>query len=266
VPLHPLKRRLLAEEFVRLGRADEPRRFVASQRRGRIDPNPHQIDAVVFALRRIPQGGCILADEVGLGKTIEAGLVIAQLLAEGIRRVLLIVPKSLVGQWQTELYSLFGIETREGRFDPEAFAGDGVFLVHREFAGGDKGSPLLRASDPFDLVVIDEAHEVFAGIYKRFDKEGNYKTDSDEAQMADRVRSLVQASGTPIPVLLLTATPIQNSLAELWGLVQYVEPTGLLLGKLPTFREIFWTAKTGTWCPDRNSSSEDDWPVSFSAP
>jgi adenine-specific DNA-methyltransferase len=227
----------LAEDFVRLRRADEQRRYAASQRRGRIDPNPHQIDAVVFALKRIPEGGCILADEVGLGKTIEAGLVIAQLLAEGMRRILLIVPKSLVGQWQIELYSLFGIEAREGRFDPEAFAGDGVFLVHRDFAGRPKGWSLLRAADPFDLVVIDEAHEVFANIYKRFDREGNYKEDSDEAQIADRVRSLLKPSATP--VLLLTATPIQNHLVELWGLVQYVEPTGLLLGKLPTFREIF---------------------------
>src|SRR5207244_323199 len=120
---HPVQRRLLAEDFSRLRGADERRRYAASQRSGRIDPNPHQIDAVIFALKRIPEGGCILADEVGLGKTIEAGLIIAQLLAEGMRRILLMVPKSLVGQWQTELYSLFGIESREGRFDPEAFAG-----------------------------------------------------------------------------------------------------------------------------------------------
>jgi adenine-specific DNA-methyltransferase len=235
--VHPLKRRLLAEDFVRLRRADEQRRYLASQRRGRIDPNPHQIDAVVFALGRIPDGGCILADEVGLGKTIEAGLVMAQLLAEGKRRILLIVPKSLLGQWQLELRTLFGIEAREGRRDLEAFAGDGVFLVHREFAGSETGLPLLRAADPFDLVVIDEAHEFFANIYKRFDKDGNYKSDADEAQIADRVRGLLEKDSTP--VLLLTATPIQNSLAELWGLVQYVEPTDMLLGKLPTFREVF---------------------------
>jgi adenine-specific DNA-methyltransferase len=235
--VHPLKRRLLAEDFVRLRRADEQRRYLASQRRGRIDPNPHQIDAVVFALRRIPEGGCILADEVGLGKTIEAGLVMAQLLAEGKRRILLIVPKSLLGQWQMELRNLFGIEAREGRRDFEAFTGDGVFLVHREFAGGERGAPLLRAADPFDLVVIDEAHEFFANIYKRFDQDGNYKPDANEAQIADRVRGLLEKDGTP--VLLLTATPIQNSLAELWGLVQYVEPTDMLLGKLPTFREVF---------------------------
>lgn len=81
-----VQRRLLAEELTRLRRADERLRFAVSQRSGRIDPNPHQIDAVVFALQRIPEGGCILADEVGLGKTIEAGLVIAQLLAEGRHR------------------------------------------------------------------------------------------------------------------------------------------------------------------------------------
>ncbi|HLQ43331.1 MAG TPA: SNF2-related protein, partial [Planctomycetaceae bacterium] len=119
----------------------------------------------------------------------------------------------------------------------EAFAGEGVFLVHREFAGGLRGTPLLSSADPFDLVVIDEAHEVFSGIYKRYDKEGHYNSDSSEAQIADRVRSFLKPTGTP--VLLLTATPIQNSLTELWGLVQYVEPTDQLLGKLPTFREIF---------------------------
>src|SRR5215468_11928271 len=111
---HALQRLYLAEDLVRRRRADEYRRHVASQRAARIDPNPHQIDAVIFALERIPDGGCILADEVGLGKTIEAGLVIAQLLAEGAKRSLLIVPKSLLGQWQTELYSLFGIEAQEG--------------------------------------------------------------------------------------------------------------------------------------------------------
>src|SRR5262245_53537993 len=104
---HPVQRRYFAEELVRLRRADEQQRYVASQRAGRIDPNPHQIDAVIFALSRIPQGGCILADEVGLGKTIEAGLVVAQLRAEGAARVLLVTPKPLLGQWQQELATLF---------------------------------------------------------------------------------------------------------------------------------------------------------------
>ena len=69
---------------MRLRRSSETRRYVASPRLGRIDPNPHQIEAVMFALRRIPEGGCILADEVGLGKTIEAGLVIAQVMRGGV--------------------------------------------------------------------------------------------------------------------------------------------------------------------------------------
>ena len=232
---HPILRRIRAEELVRLRRASEQRRYAASQRRGRIDANPHQINAVIFALERIPAGGCILADEVGLGKTIEAGLIIAQLLAEGWQRVLLIVPKALLGQWQSELYSLFGIETQEGSLSPDAFIGPGVFLASRDFAGSEKGSSLLRSVAPFDLCVIDEAHEIFAGIHKRFDRYGHYKEDSKDAQMAHRVRHVF----ANVPKLLLTATPIQNSLVELWGLTQYIEPTGTLLGNLSTFREVF---------------------------
>ena len=78
---HPIQRRYHAEQLVRLRRADEEERYAASQRQGRIDPNPHQIDAVIFALKRITEGGCILADEVGLGKTIEAGLIWTELLS-----------------------------------------------------------------------------------------------------------------------------------------------------------------------------------------
>ncbi|MGE3231316.1 MAG: SNF2-related protein, partial [Hyphomicrobium sp.] len=137
--LHPIQRRYLAEDLVRLRRSDEQRRYVASQRAGRIDPNPHQIDAVVFALSRLPEGGCILADEVGLGKTIEAGLVIAQRLAEGARRVLLVTPKPLLGQWKQELYALFGIEAREGGAQAGGFDGSGVFIVGRELVGTEKG-------------------------------------------------------------------------------------------------------------------------------
>ena len=234
---HPIQRRYLAEDLVRLRRSDEQRRYVASQRAGRIDPNPHQIDAVVFALSRLPEGGCILADEVGLGKTIEAGLVIAQRLAEGARRVLLVTPKPLLGQWKQELYALFGIDTQEGGARSGAFDGPGVFIIGRELVGSEKGEAALREAEPFDLCVVDEAHEVFANVYRRFDRWGDYREDADEAKTAGRLRALLTGSGTP--VLLLTATPIQNSLPELWGLVQYVDPTGTLLGDLPTFRELF---------------------------
>jgi Helicase conserved C-terminal domain/SNF2-related domain len=228
----PFQQRVLAEDLIRIRRPDDRERYAAAQRQARIDPNPHQIDAVIFALRRLREGGCILADEVGLGKTIEAGLVIAQIRAEGAQRILLIVPKSLLGQWQTELLELFGIQCQESA---SSFGAPGVYLVGREFAGGQRGSDLLSAAPPFDLAVIDEAHEIFAGLYRRYGPDGLYDETSEEAMTAHRVRVLLRTT----PVLLLTATPIQNSLAELWGLVQYVEPTGTLLGDLATFRKVF---------------------------
>jgi SNF2 family DNA or RNA helicase len=80
--LHAFNQRILAEELVRIRRPEDRERYAAVQRQARIDPNPHQIDAVICALRRLREGGYILADEVGLGKTIEAGLVIAQSRAE----------------------------------------------------------------------------------------------------------------------------------------------------------------------------------------
>jgi hypothetical protein len=233
--MHPMHRRYFAEDLIRLRRADEQRRYLASQRSGRVDPNPHQIDAVIFALQRIPEGGCILADEVGLGKTIEAGLVMAQLRAEGAVRILLVTPKPLLGQWQQELQALFGIETREVRAEEASCEGPGVFVVGRELAGSERGARMLQASGSFDLCVIDEAHEVFAGIHRRYDRRGGLREDVPHARMAGRVKALL----TGTPVLLLTATPIQNTLTELWGLVQYVEPTGTLLGDLPTFRAVF---------------------------
>ena len=94
-------------------------------------------------------------------------------------------------------------------------------------------------------MVIDEAHEIFAGLHKRYDRDGMYDEDSDQARMAHRVRGFLRTS----PVLLLTATPIQNSLVELWGLVQYVEPTGTLLGDISTFRKVFCSEDDRTLVP-----------------
>lgn len=232
MPIHPFSQRIVAEDLIRVRRATDRERYAASHRQARVDPNPHQIDAVIFALRRLREGGCILADEVGLGKTIEAGLVIAQSRAEGRQRILLVVPKSLIGQWQNELLSLFAIVAREDR---ENFVAPGVYLVGREFAGSEHGAAAIGAAPPFDLVVIDEAHEIFAGLHKRYARDGVYDDTSEEAQMAHRVRGFLRSA----PVLLLTATPMQNSLVELWGLVQYVEPTGTLLGDIATFRKVF---------------------------
>jgi len=240
--MHAFNQRILAEDLVRVRRPDDRERYAAAQRQARIDPNPHQIDAVIFALRRLREGGCILADEVGLGKTIEAGLVVAQSRAEGAQRILLIVPKSLIGQWQSELLNLFGIQARENE---ASFFAPGVYLVGREFAGSERGAIPLGAAPPFDLAVIDEAHEIFAGLHKRYGRDGIYDETSDEALMAHRVRGLLRST----PVMLLTATPMQNSLAELWGLVQYVEPTGTLLGDIATFRKVFCAEDDRTLVP-----------------
>src|SRR5512146_1197948 len=75
-----------------------------------VDLNPHQIEAAAFALAALPTGGAVLADEVGLGKTIEAGLVLAQLASEGKGRAVVLVPASLRAQWRDELQEKFGLE------------------------------------------------------------------------------------------------------------------------------------------------------------
>src|SRR5215831_3464730 len=135
--MHAFNQRILAEDLLRVRRPDDLERYASSQRQARIDPNPHQVKAVIFALRRLREGGCILADEVGLGKTIEAGLVIAQSRAEGAQRILLIVPKSLIGQWQNELLNLLAIQAQD---DQRSFVAPGVYLVGREFAGSERGA------------------------------------------------------------------------------------------------------------------------------
>lgn len=232
---HPIHRRLLSEEILRLRRSDEGWRYASAQRGGRVDPNPHQIDAVIFALARVREGGCILADEVGLGKTIEAGLVMAQMCAEGSSRVLLVTPKALLGQWREELYSLFGVSAIELGAGSDGL-GAGVFLISREQLGSEQGMARLSAGGAFDLCVVDEAHEVFAGLYRRFDRAGRYLEDAPHAKLAGRLLALL---GGHTPALLLTATPLSNSLAELWGLVHYVDRGGTLLGDLSTFRQRF---------------------------
>ena len=159
--LHAFNRRILAEDLVRVRRPDDRERYAASQRQARIDPNPHQIDAVIFALRRLREGGCILADEVGLGKTIEAGLVIAQSRAEG--RAARSADRAQVADRPVAERAAQPVR-HPGAGDQANFIAPGVYLVGREFAGSERGAEQLSApSPPFDLVVIDEAHEIFAG-------------------------------------------------------------------------------------------------------
>ena len=140
----------------------------------RVDLNPHQVDAALFAIRSPLTKGVILADEVGLGKTIEAGIVIAQRWAERKRRILVIVPAILRKQWQQELETKFYLPTRI--LDSQAFNSireDGIVnpfdsqdkpvICSYHFASA-KSPEVSRV--PWDLVVIDEAHRL-RNVYEK---------------------------------------------------------------------------------------------------
>src|SRR5512140_1098780 len=120
-----------------------------------VDLNPHQIEAAAFALSALPTGGAILADEVGLGKTVEAGLVLSQLAAEGEARAIVLVPASLRAQWRDELRSKFGL-------DAEVIDGDVVRERERQ---GLRTNPfdtggVVIASHPFAAMRVGEVERV----------------------------------------------------------------------------------------------------------
>lgn len=191
--------------------------FTRSLSAARVDMNPHQVEASLFALKSPLNKGVLLADEVGLGKTIEAGLVMAQKWAEQKRKILLIVPASLRKQWEQELIEKFGLKStimeagkhremkKSGIRDPFDKA-TGVVISSYEFAARQKDE-LQRTK--WDLVVFDEAHRL-RNVYK---KNGS-----------QRAKDLRRALTDPIKVLL-TATPLQNSLLELFGIVSIIDET-----------------------------------------
>jgi adenine-specific DNA-methyltransferase len=184
------------------GTASDIARTIAN---AKVDLNPHQVDAALFALRSPLTRGVILADEVGLGKTIEAGLVIAQRWAERRRRILLVVPATLRKQWVEELQQKFGlpaeiIDQRTRSLDRT----DVVLVASYQFAAGRVASVAAVA---WDLVVFDEAHRL----------RNVYKTGS-------RIAAALRDATAHAPKLLLTATPLQNSLLELYGLTSFVDP------------------------------------------
>ncbi|MGE4502109.1 MAG: SNF2-related protein [Thiomicrospira sp.] len=190
-----------------------------------IDLNPHQVDAALFSFRNPLSKGVILADEVGLGKTIEAGLVIAQKWAEHRRRILIIVPANLRKQWHQELQEKFGVDglildgdsyktlKKEGLRNPFD-QGEKIVICSYQFAKAKADDIKLV---PWDLAVIDEAHRL-RNVYKKSNKTAQVIKDT-----------LAQAQK-----VLLTATPLQNSLLELYGLVSIIDET--LFGDLDSFR------------------------------
>ncbi len=212
-----------------------PRDQVASLTRSlgnaRVDLNPHQIDAALFALRSPYSRGVLLADEVGLGKTIEAALVLAQKWAERRRRLLLIVPATLRKQWQLELQTKFFLPSvilesktwtdrkRQGRANPfETEDSPTVVICSYQFAFAKREE---LAAIHWDLVVIDEAHRL-RNVYK-----------GAKAKTAVAIAEAI----APAHKLLLTATPLQNSLLELHGMVSILDPA--IFGDVDQFRDQF---------------------------
>src|SRR5438552_12583847 len=163
---------------------------------------PHQIDVSLRVLRRPMSGRAILADEVGLGKTIEAGIVLKELTVRGLaRRVLILTPASLVEQWQAELDTKF-FEQFETPTEP-----DDWHHVHRAIISYDRACGDLHAhailQHRWDLVIVDEAHKV-------------------KNHMSERYKFLQKVDRNFI--LLLTATPLQNNLRELYNLITLLRP------------------------------------------
>ena len=188
-------------------------RIAAALMGSRIDLNPHQVDAAVFAFRSPFSKGALLADEVGLGKTIEAGILIAQRWAEKKRRILIIVPANLRKQWMIELEEKFALPSvileaksfndaiKSGNLNP--FDTDKIVITSYTFA---RNKEAYLSKTPWDLAVIDEAHRL-RNVYKSGNKIGSAIK-----------RALVSA-----PKILLTATPLQNNLMELYGLVGLID-------------------------------------------
>jgi SNF2 family DNA or RNA helicase len=178
-----------------------------------VDLNPHQVEAALFAFRSPLSRGAILADEVGLGKTIEAGILLSQRWAERRRRLLVICPANLRKQWGQELADKFFLpsailesktfneEVKSGNLNP--FDQPKIILCSYQFA---RTKEAYVRQTPWDLVVVDEAHRL-RNVYKASNKIAN----AIKAAIADRQKTL------------LTATPLQNSLLELYGLVSIID-------------------------------------------
>ena len=225
-----------AHELTRRHAADGVDRLSQSLFDASVDLNPHQIEAALFALRNPLQEGVLLADEVGLGKTIEAALVLCQYWAERRRRLLIICPASLRKQWAQELHDKFTVPTtvvdaislrKQSAGDTlatlQGLAGKAVVIMSYHFAA--KLEAELRAV-PWDVVVIDEAHKL-----RNAHRASNRTGQALKRALAGRKK------------LLLTATPLQNSLMELYGLSTLIDEH--LFGDEAAFRKQFMNSGTG---------------------
>lgn len=237
MPLTDYQAQLLAYELTKRCASDSEEKLAATVAGAQVDLNPHQVDAALFAFESPLSKGVILADEVGLGKTIEAGLVISQKWAERKRRILVITPANLRKQWHQELNEKFFLNceileaksynaaVKRGHFRPFEPQEDAVVICSYQFAA--TKSPDVHRTD-WDLVVIDEAHRL-RNVYKPNNKIANM------LKMALNQRHK----------LLLTATPLQNSLLELFGLVSVIDEH--TFGDVRSFREQFANPNAQTY-------------------
>ncbi len=195
-----------------------------------MDLNPHQIEAALFALRSPVAKGVLLADEVGLGKTIEAGLVLCQYWAEHRRRLIVICPASIRKQWALELMEKFNLSSTiidaksfkqiQSAGKPNPFEADDVVITSIHFASRHAGD--IRAVS-WHLAEIDEAHKL-RNAYRQSNKMGQNIRWALEDQYK----------------ILLTATPLQNSLLELYGLSTILDER--IFGDLSSFRTQYVNA------------------------
>lgn len=224
-----------AHKLTLRGASNSMERMAGALFDAQVDLNPHQVDAALFATSNPLSKGVILADEVGLGKTIEAGLLIAQRWAERRRRLLVIVPANLRKQWHQELADKFGLPglileaksyrqaAKEGQSNPfdGAIASESrvgrIVICSYQFAASKAADP---AAVPWDRVVVDEAHRL-RNVYKPDNKTARTLRDA----LADARK------------VFLTATPLQNSLLELYGLVSFIDDR--VFGDVDSFRQQF---------------------------
>jgi adenine-specific DNA-methyltransferase len=217
----------LAFELTKRCPSDSIEKLASALVDAQVDLNPHQIEAALFAFRSPLSKGALLADEVGLGKTIEAGLVLSQKWAERKRRVLVITPSNLRKQWHQELQEKFFLpcrilETksynaaiRQGNVRP--FECSDIVICSYQFTRSKAAEISLMH---WDIVVIDEAHRL-RNVYKP----------------TNVIANTLKQALKDAPKLLLTATPLQNSLLELYGLVSVVDDR--IFGDLKSFKEQF---------------------------
>ncbi len=218
----------IATDLVRRRASSDLDSFTQTLQDARVDLNPHQVESALFAFRSPLSGGAILADEVGLGKTIEAGIILSQKWAERHRRLLIIAPANLRKQWVEELEDKFYLPAfildkkvmsqyldNHERGNP--FEAERIVVCSYDFAR--RQERYLRLAH-LDLVVLDEAHRL-RNVYRPDNQTGNV------------LRSALAGKKK----ILLTATPLQNSLLELYGLASFVDEYAF--GDLKSFKSRY---------------------------